>query len=1117
MRGIKKTTKPVIDDNNYLSSIREKIRVIYNDVSNLPRQLDLIGKSTDELNVYAEKIEDVGLSHSYIFEKIETELKNIFASVQVLSESSDMSVSFVERFSEATENITKYYGNAIDNLSVIPERINRTGSDIVKLQESFAKIKTITDEILRISKKTEETSRNAGIKAFHAGDQGKGFEVVAQEMEKLAKVSFEASENIPKIIDKIDEENISLNKDINQSKEHIDYIIKSIDSSRIFMKNIKNETNDIVNNFNSVKILIEKENERKNSILNINNKMEAIAKFIVVFTSRIKNFSESATNIMEDLFTYKNAFFDLLNSSLTKDKEAERKILDSFKGFKMFKTLFENYADFQEQLDNLSKEFKSQAEELLELTKSADGEIEGLNSDMKMLEDISKKLKESHTVIGKNIDDIGVESQNIIDHIDSLTKLFENSNNSLNRINLLLKELESSTEKIKIVFKRTKILSLYAGIEAAKSGKFKSELEIIVNDLKVLSSSSEELVKDIDRIKNGMRNTFVVTNANSVKTSKIMDQTKKLVDFAITNGRNVSNILSQLNLLIQEVSRAVQNQKNIIDSMRSIIGDEFIKQTGKINGYLDEMESLIDKNKEYIGEIRKLSDIEPPKIRRKATTERHIFRYYIGGMPRTLLPFMSGDATSSSYLYPAVIGLTQYSKGVNILPSVAKGWDISIDGKTITFDLRQDIHFHSGKTLTAEDVEFTLYKIASSPNYFQIIHIKGVEDYYNKNSSEIPGISVINKYTIKIELIRPYMPIFQNLAVAPLGIIPSNEDIYIKTDNNTKRIVSCGPYKTVEFNDNFIKYESFKDYFVGQPFIDEVIAYIKLEKEQKTYDMFINGELDYIDLYGENLRKILQDKKYAPFVVKSYDLGTQYLGFNMKTEGPFKNKLLRMAACYIIDRKKYLKEVMKSSSIPAKGIFPPSMAVYNQKLKGYYYDEEKAISLARQAGFGPGTKEKAIITMSGTEKGAQDRYKFFREAFLKIGIELELKVYPWTEFLERVHSGQSEVFTLGWSADTADPDNFLFPLFYSKNKGDSGNTCFYENEKVDKLIFAGMAERDPVKRIQIYRNAEKIILEDAPLVPLSHGLNYGIFQPYVKNSFLHPLSIFRPHYFWYDK
>lgn len=80
----------------------------------------------------------------------------------------------------------------------------------------------------------------------------------------------------------------------------------------------------------------------------------------------------------------------MLNSSLTKDKEAERKILDSFKGFKMFKTLFENYADFQEQLDNLSKEFKSRAEELLELTKSADGEIEGLNSDMKMLEDISK-------------------------------------------------------------------------------------------------------------------------------------------------------------------------------------------------------------------------------------------------------------------------------------------------------------------------------------------------------------------------------------------------------------------------------------------------------------------------------------------------------------------------------------------------------------------------------------------------------------------------------------------------------------------------------------------------------------------------------------------------------
>ncbi|NIA22721.1 MAG: hypothetical protein GWP03_00915 [Proteobacteria bacterium] len=1117
MRSIKKTAKDSIDDKDYLSVVREKVRTIYNDVSNLPRQLDLISKSTDELNVYAEKIEDVGLSHSYIFEKIETEVKNIFASVQVLSESSDMSASFADKFSQATGKIIEYYGNAIENLSVIPDMIKRTGGDIADLQESFGKIKTITDEILKISKKTEETSRNAGIKAFHAGDQGKGFEVVAQEIEKLAKVSFEASENIPKIINKIDDENASLSEDINQSKEHISFIIKSVDSSRMLMNNITKETDNIVNNFNSVKVLIEKENVRKNGILDVNNKMETIAKFIVVFTSRIKNFSESATNIMEQLFIYKNAFFDLLNSSLTKDNEAERKILDSFKGFKIFKTLFENYADFQEQLDNLSKEFKSQAEELLNLTKNAVGEIEGLDGDRKMLQDISKKLKNSHTVIEKNIDDIEVESQHMIEHIDNLNKLFKSANNLLNGVNLLFKELETNTEKVKVVFKRTKILSLYAGIEAAKSGKFRSELEIIVNDLKMLSSNSEGLVKDIDRIKKGMRSTFVVTNGNSIKTLKLVDQTKELIDFAITNGKNVSSTLSQLDLLIQEVSRAVQNQKDIIDSMKSVIGNEFIKQTGKINGYLDEIEFLIDKNKEYISEIRKLSNIEPPKIRRSAIAQKHVFRYYVGGKPRTLLPYMSGDATSSSYLYPAVMGLTQYSKGVNIFPSIAKGWDISTDGKTITFDLRQDVRFHNGKPLTAEDVEFTLYKIASSSNYFQIVHIKGVEDYYNKNSSEIAGINVINKYTIKIELVRPYMPIFQNLAVASLGIVPLNEDIYIKNDMKARKVVSCGPFKTVEFNDDFIKYESFKDFFAGQSFIDKLVAYVKLGENQKTYDMFVNGELDYIDLSGKNLKKISEDKKYVPFVVKTYDISTQYLGFNMKTEGPFKNKLLRMAAAYIVDRERYLKDVMKSVSIPAKGIFPPSMAVYNQKLKGYYYDEERAISLARQAGFGPGTKEKAVITMSGTEKEAQDRYKFFREAFLKIGIELELKVYPWAKFLERVHRGQSEVFTLGWSADTADPDNFLFPLFYSKNKGEPGNTFYYENKKVDKLILDGMAERDPVKRIRIYRDAEKMILEDAPLIPLSYGLNYGIFQPYVKNTFLHPLSIFRPNYFWYDK
>ena len=137
MRGIKKERESATGDKEYLSVLKETIKVIYNDVSNLPRQLDLISKSTDELNIYAEKIEDVGLSHSYIFDKIENELKNIFASVQVLSESSDMSASFAGKFSQSTGKIIKYYGNAIDDLSIIPNMINRAGNDIANLQESF--------------------------------------------------------------------------------------------------------------------------------------------------------------------------------------------------------------------------------------------------------------------------------------------------------------------------------------------------------------------------------------------------------------------------------------------------------------------------------------------------------------------------------------------------------------------------------------------------------------------------------------------------------------------------------------------------------------------------------------------------------------------------------------------------------------------------------------------------------------------------------------------------------------------------------------------------------------------------------------------------------------------
>ncbi len=1112
-----KKNKPIEEDDDFLQTIKEDIKLVKNKLVNIPRQLDTISKATDELNIYAEKIEDVGLSQSYLFEKIEKEIKNIFASVQVLNESSDMSISFSEAFKKTSTETVLIFENVIIELSSIPDRINRTASDIKNLQINFTEIKDSISEVLSISKRTEETSRNAGIKAFHAGEAGKGFEVVAQEMGKLAKISFDASRLIPELIDRIDTENIHLNSDIEKSSEHISFIIKSIDSSKTFMQNIKEETEKVVNYFIKVKQIIDEENIKKQTISDINIKEADISKQILIFTSRIKNLAESASNIMRNVFMFKNIFTGLMDSSISGNVDLERKVIDFENAFKSYNKTFHDYIDFQNKLIGISHTFKINVKKLSDLSNVSNSNINFLSEDVNKLKNISTQLQNSQIKIEKNINDIKNELEFITEHIENLHDLFKNTNDTLNNINILFKDINVNIEKIKLVSTRTKILSLYAGIEAAKAGTYKHELNIIVNDLKLLSENSGELSIKVDKIINEMEKTLSITNSNSNSTFKIVSKTNLLINSAVESSNNVSTVLDQLKMLIGEVVISVKSQKVIIQNMKSVISGEFSMQTNKIANYLDEVETLISTNFEHINEFENTNKIDFPAIRSSANIPLYTFRYYINGKPQCLLPYRSSDATTSQSLYPSLVGLTQYSQDINIVPAVAKSWELNENGKHLKFFIRKNIVAHNGKEITSEDVEFTLYKIASSSNYFQIVHIKGVKEYHKKESSEIIGIKAIDKYCIDLELIRPYMPIIQNLAVASAGIIPSNEEIYIKDIENTDKIVSCGPFILSDNKDNYLKYKSFENYFMGKPLIDELIYYKDIG-DKKTIDLFYEKELDYITLSQENLEKVMKDKNLIPHIVKSYDLGIQYLGFNMETEGPFKNKQLRQAAAFAIDRKRYLKEIMKTTSIPAKGLFPPSMPVYSQSFKGYYYNEEMAISLAKKAGFGPGTKEKVNLLIAGkAEKDLEERFYFFKKTFLKIGIDLELEVCPWAEYINKIHSGKSELFSLGWSADTGDPDNFLFPLFYSENRGEPGNSTFYSSKQVDELIINAMGEKDPIKRIQLYRDIEKKVMDDCPIIPLSHGLNYGVFQPYVKNIFIHSLNMLRPNFFWYDR
>ena len=196
-------------------------------------------------------------------------------------------------------------------------------------------------------------------------------------------------------------------------------------------------------------------------------------------------------------------------------------------------------------------------------------------------------------------------------------------------------------------------------------------------------------------------------------------------------------------------------------------------------------------------------------------------------------------------------------------------------------------------------------------------------------------------------------------------------------------------------------------------------------------------------------------------------------------------------------------------------MFPPGLSAYNPNLLGYNYNPGKSNELLRNMGFTEGLPDEYIFDVSDTPMNLK-RAEIIQQYLNDIGIKTRVNPLKWRDFLEKIHKGNSVIFILGWSSDNGDPDNFLYPLFHSKNVGESGNASFYKNPAVDKLIEQGMSEINPRKRIEIYREAEKLIVEDAPWTFLYHGVQNYIVQPDIYGFKPHTLDIINYESMWRD-
>ncbi|HEU4370256.1 MAG TPA: ABC transporter substrate-binding protein [Methylomirabilota bacterium] len=442
-------------------------------------------------------------------------------------------------------------------------------------------------------------------------------------------------------------------------------------------------------------------------------------------------------------------------------------------------------------------------------------------------------------------------------------------------------------------------------------------------------------------------------------------------------------------------------------------------------------------------------------------------------------------------------GLVEFDHTLTIAPALAQYWRASRDNLTWTFTLRKGVRFHNGREVTADDVVFSLTRLldpkVKSAAADLFVGIQGAREFREGRVTTVRGLTVLDAATVRIVLDEAQVPLVSILAVGHAKIVP--RDIVTRQGEAFGEApVGTGPFR-------FERWERRKEivltanaeYFVGAPRLQRIVYRIfPDERSGAMFDEFRRGRLEDSPVPMQDYPKLLAS---TPSIhVKRPMFSVRFLGLNTRVK-PLGDARVRQALIYAIDREAIVEEATRGRFLLARGILPPGTLGYNPRLQSYGYDPARARELLAQAGY-PGGRGLPPLTIGASVKLDPEHPRIVR-ALDAVGVRAEFKyVTDWPQFLRMMTDGQFPVYQHAWFADVPDPDNFLFKLFHSKSPR---NYTGYSNPQLDTLLQRAREESDGQRRVDLYRRAEQMIVDDAVVIPFFHYTYERVFQPYVRS------------------
>jgi peptide/nickel transport system substrate-binding protein/oligopeptide transport system substrate-binding protein len=480
---------------------------------------------------------------------------------------------------------------------------------------------------------------------------------------------------------------------------------------------------------------------------------------------------------------------------------------------------------------------------------------------------------------------------------------------------------------------------------------------------------------------------------------------------------------------------------------------------------------------------------------------RHGGKYNIplSSEPESLDPAFMTDIYSVTVANNLFDGLVEFDKDLNIMPAIAELWKISRDRRLYTFQLRQGVKFHNGREVTAEDFVFSFSRIlhpdTHSPVASLFLNIEGAKAFHEGKNSEVKGLQALDRYTLKIELDQPFAPFLSILAMINAKVIPK-EALDADFSRNP---VGTGPFKFNNWNPGKEIILTANDaYNLGRPYLDTLYFQIYPNIEwEKVFADFERGFLDQSIIPSNRYDSITSGRYQKQYnLVSKPTLNLVYIGMNCRQK-PLDDVRVRQAMAMAVDITTIVTKITKRGSIPAKGILPPGIAGFDPEFQGYGYNRVRARKLLAEAGYpgGNGIPPLEIWTVSKAES-VQKELMAYKDYLADIGIQIIPKVADsWKHFIKLINEKRVPLYYAAWYADYPDPDNFLYVLCHSKSRT---NRMGYQNSEIDHLLESARQEVDYMKRIETYREVQKRVMAEAPLIAQHvNSFNY-LFQPWVK-------------------